>query len=234
MQGVQIDARNELKPSETSATGGRQFLKELDELNLSLASLSFPTRRTYYDLDRLDARIDATKSTMQFAFQLKASVVTARIGRIPTETDSEQYHLLRDVLNDLARHGNHVGATFAIRPTNDSAGALLELVSSITEGPIGINFDPANFVMTGHDPIESFRVLYESIIHVQVRDAIREVDGSGLEVSVGRGEVAWDEFLALLDEAGYSGWLTIERTSGDDKQNDVARAANYLRNVAME
>ena len=88
--------------------------------------------------------------------------------------------------------------------------------------------------MTGHDPIESFRVLYESIIHVQVRDAIREVDGSGLEVNVGRGEVAWDEFLVLLDEAGYSGWLTIERTSGDDKQNDVARAANYLRNVAME
>ncbi len=230
-RAVQFDARNELKPSELSGTGRRQFLHELADLDLAVASLWFPTRRPYYDLDQLEARVAATKAAMQFAYQLKASIVTARVGRIPDDPESEDYQVLCAVLNDLARYGNRVGATLAITPGNESPETLSRLIENVTEGPIGINCDPAVFVMSGHDPAEALRALHELILHVQVRDALRDVDGGGLEVPVGRGEVQWDEFLAVIDEAAFHGWLTVERTTGDDKLNDVARAIEYLNRL---
>ena len=232
-QGVQLDARTELQPVGLSETGRRQFLHQLDEMGLSVASLSFPARRSYYNPEHLDARVAATKAAMQLAYQLRARVVTARIGRIPSDKESADYQVLRDVLNDLARHGNHIGATLAITPTNDSPTALAELIAATTDGPIGIDFDPANFVMTGSNPVEAWRDLYQSVAHVQIRDGVSDIDGSGLEVPVGRGEVEWDEFLALTNEADYRSWLTVKRTTGDDKVNDCARAIQYLRRVAM-
>ncbi len=60
--GVQLDARNEIKPSEMSATGRRQFLHLLSEIGLQIASLDFPLRRRLWDEERLDARLDALKA----------------------------------------------------------------------------------------------------------------------------------------------------------------------------
>ena len=231
-EAVQLDARNELKPAELSDTGRRQLLHDLNEIGLSVASLSFPTRRAFFDSEQLEARVAAAKTAMQFAYQLEARIVTARIGRIPEDPDSAQFQLLCDVLNDLARHGNHVGATFSITPSRDSARSLAQMIERVTEGPIGINFDPATFVIAGDHPTEALQTLHESVTHVQIRDAIQDLDGSGLEVPVGRGEVPWDEFLALIDEIGYQGWLTIDRTQGDDKRNDAARAVQFLRQVS--
>ena len=231
-QGVQLDLRNEVRPGELSETGRRQLLHYLDELNLSVASAMFPTRRAFYDLEELEARIAAARQAMEFGFQMKTSVLTLRVGRVPEEAESEEYDILRNVLGDLARHGNRVGVTLAITPTRDDPARLRELLKQITEGPVGINFDPANFVMAGSHPSRALEILQEYLVHVLVRDGIRDLDGSGLEVPVGRGEVEWEEMLALFDEADYHGWLTLDRTQGDDRPGDIRRAMQYLRNVA--
>ena len=231
--GVQLDVRNELKPAELSETGCRQLLHYLDELNLKLASLSFVSRRRLYDLDHLEARIEAIRTAMQLAYKMQARILTVQIGRIPQDPESPDSQTLREILNDLAKYGNHVGSTLLITPSGDSAESLMQLISTVTQGPIGINFDPAVFVFSRHDPLESLRVLHSPVMHVQIRDAVRDIDGNGLEVPVGRGEVVWDEFLALIEEAGYQGWLTIDRTQGDDKAGDIAKAVQFLRNVAL-
>src|SRR5262245_17034108 len=122
--GVQLDARDELKPGELSETGRRQFLHQFDELGLAVASLTFPTRHALYEQQHLDARLAAIRQTMQFAWQLRAQVVTVRTGRVPADKDALEYRLLVDVLADLARHGNQVGVTLALSPARDSPQAL--------------------------------------------------------------------------------------------------------------
>lgn len=233
-RGVQFDARNELKPGEFSETGRRQLLHQLDEVGLSIVSLSFPTRRSLYDAQELEARVAAIKRVMEFAAQLRSRIVTIRVGRIPDDAESQPYILLRDVLNDLCRYGNHVGTSLAITPTSDSATTLRRIVSDVREGPIGIHFDPAVFVMSSQSVSESMRALHDLIVQIQVRDAIRDIDGGGQEVPVGRGEVDWEEFLALIDEISFRGWLTFDRTRGEDQSGDVVRAIQYLRTIAME
>ena len=231
-QGIGLDARNELKPSELSETGRRQFLHLLEENGLSVALLTFPLTRPLYDPEGLDARLDALKAAMQFAFALRAKVVAARVGRIPAEVDSEDYRTLWEVTGELARYGNRVGVALAVTPMNDSPQALAAFLRSVTAGPMGLNLDPAALVMAGQDPAEAVRELHDLVAHVQVRDAVRDVDGSGTEVPVGRGEVDWDELLAVLEEARYRQWFTIERTQGDDKIGDSARAVQFLKQVA--
>ncbi len=229
--GVQLDLRNELRTSEFGETGRRQFLRFLDELRLTVASVSFPTRRGLYEPDRLEHRVAAIKQTMDWAYQLRTPTVTIRAGRIPSDTESLQYQMLVDVLNDLVRHGNHVGAVLALTPMGDSVEVLTSLLPQITTGPISINFDPAAFVMGGHDPMKAYRELYGVIGHIQGRDAIRDIDGQGEETVLGRGEVEWDELLALIESSDYGGWLTVDRTDGDSKTQDIARAVRYLTNL---
>jgi sugar phosphate isomerase/epimerase len=226
--GVQLDCRNELKPDELSATGRRELLHRLEEMRLSIASLDFPLRRGLFDPDRLDARIAALKQAMDFASLFRCRVVTVGLGRLPGDSEGPQ-DLPLAVLSDLARHGNHVGVTLALGPGGEAPAALLELLRQVTAGPLGINFDPASVVSSGRSPVEVVAEWGTLLNHVMVRDATR----AGTEVPVGRGEVAWDELLAVVHELDFRGWFCIDRTQGDDRAGDAARAIQYVRSVEL-
>jgi sugar phosphate isomerase/epimerase len=228
--GVQFDARNEVRPADLSATGRRELLHRLEELKLRPASFSFPLRRPLAEAAGLDERVAAIKAALQFAWDMNAPVLCVRPGRVPDDPASADGRLLVDVLNDLARHGNRVGATLCLTPSREPADALARVLDSVSEGPIGVDFDPAAFVMAGADPAEAYRRLHSRIGHVTVRDGIRDMDG-GTEVPVGRGEVVWDELLAAIDESEFTGWQTVVRTSGDDRIGDITRAVQYLHNI---
>ena len=230
--GIQFDVRNELKPSELSETGRRHLIRQLGEQRLQLASFEYPTRRSFHDAELLDARVAGLKSALKFAYSMGVTVVTGRVGRIPDDPALPAYKLLCDVLNDIARHSNRVGATFAITPTNDSVDGLRGLFERVTDGPIGLNLDPAGLIMSNCNPVDTYRAFYDRVLSVQIRDGLRDVDGQGVEVPVGRGEVVWDELLALLEEGAFRGWLVATRSSGDDKAGDMARAIRYIRAVA--
>lgn len=231
---VQLDAWNELRPASLTESGRREFLHLLDELGLKVASLYLPTRRTLSEMEDLEGRLATIKSAMQFAYQLRSNVLALRIGRIPTDPLSREYELLRQVLGDLAAYSNHVGTTLAILPTHDSPETLHQLTTSVTEGMLGIDFDPAGFIIGGHKPPAALRLLHASVVHMQARDAVRDIDGGGAEVTLGRGEVNWDEFVAGVEEIEYRGWVTVTRTQGDDRLDDIERAVSYLRQITFQ
>jgi sugar phosphate isomerase/epimerase len=229
--GIQFDVRQELRPSDLSDSGRRQLRHDLELEGLSISSLTFPTRRSFYDPEQLEARVSGLKQALEFAYQLRVPIVVARIGAIPQDHDSAESKLLIDVLNDVARHGNQVGATLAITPTRDSAVDLKRLIAQVKDGLVGINFDPAVFAMSGRDAVAAFRELHEHVQHVTARDGVRDIEGSGQEVALGRGDVDWPELLALFTEADYRGWITVDRTQSDDATRDAERALQYLKNV---
>jgi sugar phosphate isomerase/epimerase len=98
---------------------------------------------------------------------------------------------------------------------------------------LGIDFDPAQFALAGHNPIEALRTLHGFVQHVQLRDGFSELDGTSAEVPVGQGSVPWLELLATLGETEYAGWLTAIRTQGSDKPGDIARAIAFVRRLLL-
>ncbi|MCA9270989.1 MAG: TIM barrel protein, partial [Planctomycetales bacterium] len=93
-QGVEIDARGELRPAEMTGTAVRQFRKLLEDMNLRVASVCFMTRRGYADEAELDRRVAATKEAMRMAYELRCPTVVNHLGRLPSSDDDPRWKLL--------------------------------------------------------------------------------------------------------------------------------------------
>ncbi|MBA3313167.1 MAG: sugar phosphate isomerase/epimerase [Planctomycetota bacterium] len=228
--GAQLDLRYELPPGHLSETGRRQFRNLFNEHGLAIAPALFPLRRALADSVGIEERIAALTAALRFAAELKVPGLIIRPGSIPPAETPERT-LMIELLNDLARAGDHVGVTLTVTTGREPSATFLEVVSAVTAGPIGINFDPAAAVMSERDPAAEIRTSHAFLKHLRVRDGLRDTDGAGVEVEVGRGEVDWDEVIAALAEADFAGWMTPDRTSGEDPATDAARAVSYIRNV---
>lgn len=230
VSGLQFDVRSELRASELSETGRRSLLHSISEYGLTVAGAVFPLNYPLYEPERIDGRIQAIRDAMKFAYSIRAATLCIPAGRIPTDLESKERKVLSEALSDLARYSNHIGTVLAITPTDDSADDLRSLLNEVKTGPIGVDFDPAHFAMTGRPVAQSLRELHELVLHVQLRDGTQGI-GGGQETAVGNGNVDWVEVLALLGEMDYRGWLTAIRTQGDDRRQEISYAVKQVRRV---
>jgi len=230
-EGVQLELRNQVRPADYGETARRQLLNSINECNLKPASAHFALRSPVFEQERLEERLAAIRKAMEFASQLRIRTLTLRIGRLPDRESKQYQETVLPVLQDLASYGNLHGVTLCIIPAGDSPETLLSLIDQIKTGPLMIDADLGGWVLSGRNPQEQLRALSSVISHVEIRDAVRDVDGIGQEVPVGRGEIDWDEIAALLAEMEYKGWLNVRRSMGEDKVGDSSRAIRYLKNL---
>jgi sugar phosphate isomerase/epimerase len=230
---VQFDVRTEVRADQFGETACQQLRHLLEERSLDLASAVFPLRRPLYDPVELDGRVHVVQEALRLCGRLKCRVLTLRVGRIPAEDDVENRARLMGALSDLARLGSRLGVTPAITTSGDSAAELQGLVGSIKDGLVGIDLDPASCVISQLDAAGMLRTLSELVLHVQGRDAVRDLESGGQEVALGRGEVPWEEMIATLADMRFRGWMTVRRTMGNDRLQDSLNAVRYLRTIAM-
>jgi len=231
-QAVEIDARDEVRPGELSETGRRQLRKLLEDLNLRVAAIGFPTRRGYNVLEDLDRRVGATKAAMRLAHSLGSSIVINHVGRVPESSEAPDWPTMLDALTDLGAFGNHVGAILAAETGSESGEDLARLLAALPQGMLGVTLNPGNLIVNGFAPLDAIVALRQAICHVHAKDAVRDLArGRGEEVALGRGVVDFPALLAALDESGYRGYLGIERTRADDPIREVAQAVQYLTNI---
>lgn len=230
--GVEIDARHMLKPSDLSQTGLRQLRKLLSDRNLRVCAIGFQTRRGYNVLEGLDRRVEATKQAMQMAYQLGANAVVNHIGRIPSEESDPAWSMLVQVLTDLGNHGQRIGAQLAAETGAEDPAQLAALLRSLPEGSLGINLDPGNLIVNGHSSTEAARLFGRDIIHVHAKDGVRDLaQGRGVETALGRGSVDFAELMGTLEESEYRGYFTIEREHSQNPVGEIGQAVQYLRAI---
>lgn len=231
-QAVEIDARGELKPEDLTGTALRQVRKMLDDLQLKVSAVGFRTRRGYNVLEELDRRVEATKQAMRLAYDLGASVVVNQVGRVPDKPEGPLWQMLVEVLSDLGRHGQKIGALLAAETGSESGEDLARLIQALPLGSLAVNFDPGNLVVNGHSVVDAARRLGPHIRHVHAKDGVRDLaQGRGLEVPLGRGAVDFPELLGVLEEHQYNGYLTIEREPSGNPTYEIEQAVRYLRSI---
>lgn len=231
--GVEIDARNELRLADMSQTALRQLRKLLDDLNLKVAALAFPTRRGYDDPEDLDRRVIATQEAMTLAYKLGARVVVNQAGDLPEDDDAPLNTDLAGSMSLLAAHGERVGARLAFT-SHASPRAQKRLLDHTGAGGVGLALDPRGLIAGRVEPTEVAAELGSEVLYAYAADAVREVVGgsaSTVEVELGRGDADWPELLARLDERGYQGWLTAVRRDSRNSAEDLRNAIAYLRTI---
>lgn len=230
--GIEIDARNLLRPSELSETGRRQLKKQLTDLNLRVAAIRFQTRRGYDVLQDLDRRIDATKEAMRFAYSLGARVVINAVGRVPEDPQHPAYQQLQASLSDLARYGQYIGSMLACETGSEPVDRLVTLLEGLSEQAIGIAFNPGNLIVHDFYDTDSIRRCGDYTLAVIARDGVRDLaSGRGLNVPLGQGSAEFPEILGVLEERRYDGWYHLDRTESTDPITDLKNSLSYLRSL---
>lgn len=232
VQAIEVDARNEVRPSDLSQTGLRQLRKQLDDFRMTVSSVTFQTRRGYQVETDLEARVEATKAAMDLAYKLGTNLVINQIGEIPADVDSREWSRLLAVLLDLGNYSNKAGAWLCARTGTESGADLKRLLDALPQGALAVALDPAQLVVNKFSPLEVIEQVGASIWHVYAKDAVRDAArGRGMEVPLGRGSVDFPELLAGLEEREYRGYLTVERESTNDPIGEAEQAIKFLQNV---
>jgi sugar phosphate isomerase/epimerase len=230
---VQIDARNDIRPSELSATGLRQLRKMLDDFNLRVASVRFQTRRGYDSPEDLSRRIDATKEAMEMAYKLGAGLVINQIGNIPEKEDDPRYQTLAAVMSDLGRHGAHVGAFFAAETGTDQGEKLAKLLETDNAAYVAVALNPGKLIINRFSVPETIKAIGNRIRTLIAVDGVVDLAaGRGITVPVGQGTADFPSILAHLEDFQFAGHVVV----GDEERNanslaNAADAVQYLKNL---
>jgi sugar phosphate isomerase/epimerase len=227
--GVEIDARNELRPGELSGTGLREFHKLLEDLNLRVSAVAFPTRRGYNEAEELERRVQATQAAMRFARELRAEVVVNRMGQVPADVYDSSYVRLVEALTAIGAYGERIGVRLAAQTGGERPHDLARLLAALPEHTVGVDLHPTGLIFGGQSPREAIDILGPHVLHVHACDAVRDAAGRANEVALGRGSADMPELLGQLTEFDYRGWVTIERRESTDPVGDIENAVAYLR-----
>jgi sugar phosphate isomerase/epimerase len=228
--GVQVDAVGDLSPNNLLQTGRRELRHLLRAHNLELTALGCPLRHGLDVARDQEPRIEHVRKVMTLSYDLGARVTIVQAGQVPADDKDPRAALLSEALLALGQHGDRVGAVLALETGLESGAVLRRFLDRFDTGGLGANLDPANLLVHGFDPYESAQALADRIVHVHAKDArAAGASRAAQEVPLGHGDIDWMQFLSVLEEVGYHGWVTIERESGTAGVAEAAAAVSFLR-----
>ena len=232
-RGVQVDAVGDLKPDSLTDTGRREFRNLLRSFDLELAALNVPVRRGLDVAENLQPRIERVRKAMQLAFDLGARRVVVACPKLPDDEATPRAQLMRESLAALGAYGDRIGCAVALEIGFDPAEKVKAYLGSFDTGGLKVTYDPANFVLHGHDPLANLTPLAGFVAHVHARDARSAGLSRGLqEVPVGAGDVDWMALTATLQVLEFDGFVVVDREQGEDKLADVTNGVKFLQRFA--
>jgi sugar phosphate isomerase/epimerase len=105
---------------------------------------------------------------------------------------------------------------------------FLRIAEAIEDTGIGINFDTANPLAFGDDPLPVLEAVIDRVVTVHASDT--SVRGRLEPVLLGQGLVPFDLVFERLKRQGFDGWICIEEASGRGAEG-VGLAAGFVRDA---
>lgn len=159
------------------------------------------------------------------------NTVTFHAGFVPHDKTDPGYDKLSGRLTTLADLFADAGCKLLLETGQETADDLLAFLNSVNHPNLGVNFDPANMILYRKgDPIDAIGKLVGRVGNVHIKDAVAATTPGqwGAEVPAGQGQVDWGRFFEVLTDAGYEGYLVIEREAGEDRPGNIALARDLV------
>ncbi|MBQ9031366.1 MAG: sugar phosphate isomerase/epimerase [Parasporobacterium sp.] len=248
--GVQLYAADEFDPRTVSADFIRQVRQTAADHHQEIVALCCELGG--FGLEHAEdnpEKIAYLRACAGLARELDCRILTTHIGVVPDDPEDPVYQTMLEAGRKIASFLAPEGMTLAIETGPDSARVLRRFIEDCGPG-IGVNFDPANFVMVGaDDELHAVRILSDLIVHTHAKDGVSlskvtpeyfyhqfalgdlewmQTSRICEETPLGQGQVRWDEYLPLLKEVGYDGYLTIEHEIRDGAQ-EIYDAVQFLK-----
>jgi sugar phosphate isomerase/epimerase len=168
------------------------------------------------------------------AHELNVPALGMHLGFMPKDKVYGLYTALVMAVKTIARQCAGRGQSLHLETGQESAAELLEFIQHVDLPNVGVNFDPANFLLYGTDePLHALKILGTLVRGVHCKDGFRpeEPGKLGKEVPIGTGAVNFPAFLAELKRLNYTGPLVIERETGPNARAEIRQARQYLEGL---
>jgi sugar phosphate isomerase/epimerase len=130
---------------------------------------------------------------------------------------------------ELGRRADRYSVIVAFRSELSSLAALERALKKADCPWFGVDLDPVAVLRDYWGTDEVFSRLGPLVRHVRARDAAVGHDHRTRPAAMGHGDVDWGQLLALLDEAGYKGWVTVDPLELPDRLAAAREGLGCLR-----
>lgn len=208
-----------------------------DEIGVRVVCIAANNDFTLMDKSDLEEQIQKVQRFVDIAKRLKAEVVRIFTG------DSVRDNISSEVLNRLHYAFNVVGdyaQEQGIKLAIENHGGLTvngqqtaKIMEGIKSPAVGVNFDPANFLKEGVDPLIALRYILPWVNYTHWKD-VRWSNGGTEYCAFGEGEIVWKPIIKELLNSGYQGYWTIEYETVEDVQRGTADSLVCLRQMLQD
>ena len=134
----------------------------------------------------------------------------------------------------VCEYADEVDGYYAVEPGPHclvkDADTILRLIEMVDHPRLGVNFDPANVNSAGADSVADAKRVADHITHTHAKDSRRTTDGWE-ETVLGEGDVDFPSLIAAYRDAGFDGWLCIERERSENTADDIRRSKEFLDGI---
>ena len=176
-------------------------------------------------------RIEELKRGSDFAKKIGAAQIATHAGFLPENPYSYTYHGVIAALREVAEYTKANGQYFLFETGQETPTTLLRAMEDVGTDNLGINLDPANFILYGKaNPVDALDMLGKHVRDVHAKDGLYPTNGHdlGRETPLGEGKVNVPLFIKTLKDCGYDGAITIEREISGEKQIADIKAGKAL------
>lgn len=181
--------------------------------------------------ESVEGNIERAKAVVDMAVDMGVYVVSGHVGVIAADPNDPGRVCMTKAMVEFGKYCEDRGKVYASETGPETIELMREFIDALPNKGIALNYDPANLVMNGFNPVKGVQVGNELIVHTHVKDGVRYADGSHEEVVVGKGQVPFGEYFMALDAIGYKGYFTIEREVGDNRVADVQSAIEVIKSL---
>lgn len=186
---------------------------------------------TLTDENELETEIKRVKRFIDIAQQLKAKFVRLLSGDHRNDFIlPDVYPRLHYAFNKVGDYAEDRGIKIAIEnhggPTA-TGQRVAKMMEGINSPVVGVNYDPANFLNQGTDPLMALRYILPWVNYTHWKD-VRWVNGNPQFCAFGKGEIVWQPIIQELLNANYQGYWVVEYEEPSDVEKGTKESFNNL------
>ncbi|MFN8453446.1 MAG: sugar phosphate isomerase/epimerase family protein [Anaerolineae bacterium] len=215
-----------------------QIRRELDSCGMEVAMLTTYPDFTHPDPTQRAREIAQSREEISVAAHLGAQWLRVTAGQAHPETKREQGIAwavagLMVILETAEKNGitpvfeNHYKPmVWQYLDFSHPTDIFLEIVARTAGTGLGVNWDTANTLVYGDDPVPVLAQVLDRVVSVHAADTGQW--GALTPVVVGSGVVPFREMFGMLKSAGFDSLIAIEEASRQG-QTGLQAAVNFIR-----
>lgn len=206
-------------------TGPKTFQHPYRYATIGLAPASMRDRRTRELLDGA-----------AFARSIGVKDVITHMGFISDNPFAEDHIGVAMAVREICQKIAPYGQRFLFETGEIIPSTILSLIQIAEVENVGVNFDPANFLINGRaNPSDAMDRLAFMTYGFHAKDGVYATgfEPKGKEVQIGQGQVNFAYLLQKMKDAGFDGDITIEREikEGPERDRQILEEKVYLEEL---